>query len=262
MKKLFTIILFFSFTIAFAQVEGTWMVANQAGAIGVGPELGNTSWWSNNEGDLTLRACYFDDKYVFADDGTFSNVQDGSTWVEEWQGSDPPACLAPVAPHDGSNAATWTYSETAGTITLDGVGAYLGLAKVFNGGELTNPGDAPESITYLVAFSNDDNTMTIDIEISGGAYWRYILDREDASSINEVTLQKMKVYPNPATDVIHLENIKGLAEVKVYTMTGQVVYQSQEIVSSIDVSNFPTGIYSISATDIDGQQYISKFMVQ
>ncbi|MFM7565943.1 MAG: hypothetical protein ACKO4K_04295, partial [Flavobacteriales bacterium] len=44
-----------------AQVVGTWKLAPQAGALGVGPALGNTSWWSNSVGDLTTRACLFDD---------------------------------------------------------------------------------------------------------------------------------------------------------------------------------------------------------
>ena len=43
-----------------------------------------------------------------------------------------------------------TYDADAGTITLNGVGAHLGLAKVYNGGELASTSEAAgiESITY------------------------------------------------------------------------------------------------------------------
>ena len=55
------------------------------------------------------------------------NIQDGETWLEAFQGADPDGCGTPVAPHDGSNAATWAYDADAGTVTLNGQGAYLGL---------------------------------------------------------------------------------------------------------------------------------------
>lgn len=176
MKKFFTLIFLLPVVIAFGQIEGTWKMAPQAAALGVGPELGDISWWSNSLADVTTRACYFDDLYVFGEDGTFNNVQDGDTWIEPWQGMDPENCGAPVAPHDGSNAATWAFNAGDSTVTLTGVGAYLGLAKVFNEGELTDPADAPASITYPISLSNGGNLMTINISIGTG-YWRFILTK-------------------------------------------------------------------------------------
>jgi len=159
-------------------VEGTWKLAPEAGAIGVGPELDNISWWSNSSDDVTTRACLFDDEYVFDADGSFQNVVGADTWIEPWQGVASEGCGTPVAPHDGSATATYTYDEAAGTITLDGVGAYLGLAKAINGGELANPADAPDSITYIAALSEDGNTIELDIEIAGGGHWSFKLARQ------------------------------------------------------------------------------------
>ena len=45
-------------------LSGTWKLAPIAGALGVGPGPGDYSWWSNNEGDVTTRACLFDDEYI------------------------------------------------------------------------------------------------------------------------------------------------------------------------------------------------------
>jgi hypothetical protein len=152
--------------------EGSWKMAPEAGALGVGETQGDISWWSNTEDDLTIRACFFNDTYVFGADGSFSNVLDGETWIEEWQGSDPPTCGTPVAPHNGTVAAT--YTSSAGSVTLNGTGAYLGIPKVFNGGELSDPADAPASITYIVEFSENSSVMTLDIDVSG-AWWRFKL---------------------------------------------------------------------------------------
>lgn len=160
-----------------AQIEGTWKVANEAGAIGVGPGQGDISWWSNSADDLTLRACYFDDEYYFGEDGSFMNMMGDETWLEVWQGVEADGCGAPIAPHDGSNAATWTWNGDDGELTLNGVGAFLGLSKVFNGGELTAPGDAPESITYMVEFSEDNSRITVDIAVAGDGWWRFLLDK-------------------------------------------------------------------------------------
>ena len=99
------------------------------------------------------------------------------TWLEPWQGTDPEACGVPVAPHDGSADATWSHSETDGTITLTGDGAYLGLAKAITGGELSVSGtEVPTSRTYTVhSFDGDNLKLVIS---TGGGYWTFEMMRD------------------------------------------------------------------------------------
>jgi len=153
-------------------VEGTWILAPEAGALQVGPAANNGEWWSNTEEDVTTRACFFDDHYVFNVDGSFQNVMDGETWLETWQGVESEQCGAPVAPHDGSNAATWEYDDVSGEVTLTGLGAYLGLPKGVNAGQLPDV-DVPESVTYMVTLV--ENVMTVVIETGTGTFWTYRL---------------------------------------------------------------------------------------
>jgi len=159
-------------------IAGTWKVAPEAGSLGVGPAQGDISWWAIDDAGVTARACFFDDEYVFGTDGSFMNVLQDATWVETWQGVDADGCGSPVAPHDGSNPATYVFDETAGTITINGLGSYLGIPKPNNEGELTTPDDAPESITYIVELQDDGNTMIIDIEAGAGVWWRYKMVKE------------------------------------------------------------------------------------
>lgn len=192
MKKLLLgLMMLFAFSYTFSQVEGTWKVAPQAAAMGVGPAQGDISWWSNSEGDLTTRACFFDDTFVFNEDGSFNNVMGDETWLEVWQGVSTDQCGTPVYPHDGSNPATWDYNAGAGTLTLDGTGAHIAIAKVINGAELTDPSQAPASITYIVT-EISSISMTIDIEIQGGGWWRFILAKEAASG-EDATLSDLQV---------------------------------------------------------------------
>ena len=181
MKKLYILMIAFASVSGLnAQVEGTWKLADQAGALGVGPGLGDISWWSNQTADLTTRACLFDDSVKFDASGSFFNYMDGNTWLEAWQGTNPEACGAPVAPHNGSNAATWAFNATTSELTVTGLGAHIGLAKVVNGAELTSPLNAPASITYVLTFSNNNNTMTADINFGPG-YWRFVYNRSSVT---------------------------------------------------------------------------------
>jgi hypothetical protein len=174
MKKLY--FLLFAPILSFsAQIEGTWKLAPAAGSLGVGPNLGDISWWSNSVGDLTTRACLFDDSIKFEANGNMTHYMDGATWLEAWQGASPDQCGAPVAPHVGG-ATTYAYDATAGTLTVNGLGAHIGLAKAVNGGEISNGAAVPTSRTYNVAISNGGNTLTADISIGGG-WWRFVYQR-------------------------------------------------------------------------------------
>ncbi len=178
-------------------IVGTWKVAAEAESLGVGPELGDISWWAIDEAGVTERACFFDDEYVFNADGSFSNVLGSETWIEQWQGMDPPGCGTPVAPHDGTVAATYTYDENSGTVTLNGTGAYLGIPKAYNGGELTDPADAPPSITYDIEITENGTVMIVDINIGAG-WWRFKLVKEGGSAVSPYE-GSWQVAPEPGS---------------------------------------------------------------
>jgi hypothetical protein len=194
MKKIYTILLAFGLSGSLnAQIEGTWKLSGQAGSLGVGPALGDISWWSNSSADLTTRACLFDDSITFDVSGGMIHYMDGSTWLEGWQygaidynmdgniDALDDHCGLPIAPHDGTTNAPYTYTYNSGTgeLTVNGVGAHLGLAKVVNGAELTDPSLAPSSITYLLTFANGNNTMIADINFGSG-YWRFVYQRTNS----------------------------------------------------------------------------------
>ena len=162
-------------------LPGDWRLDVEGGA-GVGPAAGDTSWWSTDiDGVVDLRACWFDDIFRFGADGSFRNIQGDETWLEPWQGVEAESCGPPVAPHDGSTAGTWEFDEAAGTITITGAGSHIGLAKAVNGAEL--PAVAvPDSIVYdVVALEGDSMTVTIDV--GGGAWWTFRLARQPVSAL-------------------------------------------------------------------------------
>lgn len=248
MKKIYTLLFLMSmsFTCIFAQVEGTWKIAPEELALAVGPEVGSSEWWSSTVDDVTVRACYFDDEFVFNADGTFQNVLGEETWLEAWQGISADACGAPVAPHDGSNAATWTYDDSAGTLTLDGLGAYLGLPKVINGAEIDNPANAASSIVYNVAIDGD--RMTVDIEFGPG-FWRYNLVRSESSNTIEVVRNQFGIFPNPANSEITIQSDEQIEQLTIRDITGKVLTtrQNPSLSESINISEFSAGLYLVES---------------
>ena len=164
-----------------------WKLIPEAGSLVVssGENATGSVYWQNDAASVEGRACLFDDKYILDNDGTFVNDMGTETWLETWQGVDE-GCGAPIAPHDGSNPATWSYNETDMTLTLDGVGAFFALAKAYNGGELGSLTDpVPNSRTYDV-LSFDGNLMTLSIEV-GGNYWTFKFVREGYDPFVDVT---------------------------------------------------------------------------
>jgi hypothetical protein len=152
-------------------LTGNWQLSPTAGSLGVGGNQGNIGWWSTDNAEVETRSCLYDDLYTFNNDGSFVNDMGADTWIEGWQGAE--GCGAPVAPHDGSNAATYSYDASAATLTLYGLGAHIGLPKVTNDGEISSPADAVSSVTYGVT-AISDTAMTLDIDFGGG-WWRFEL---------------------------------------------------------------------------------------
>jgi beta-glucanase (GH16 family) len=164
-------------------IAGDWKLAPVAGAMSVGPSQQDLGWWANSESDVQTRSCLFDDIYRFNADGSFANIMGGETWLESWQGVDSDSCGTPIAPHNGSNAAAYTYDSGSSTLTLSGLGAHIGLPKAINGGEIFSPASAPSAIAYEVT-ELTANSMTLDIYLGFG-YWRFLLQREGDAPVAE-----------------------------------------------------------------------------
>jgi hypothetical protein len=152
----------------------SWSLNPAEAALVVGPNATDV-WWASSADDVTTRACLFDDTYVFNADGTFSQSMQDATWLESWQAGEPAeGCGAPIAPHNGSNAATWTADSS--TITIVGDGAFLGLAKVHNTAEDGDPADDTIVYNYVL----DGNTLTVSIsgfQSGGTETWTYVFSK-------------------------------------------------------------------------------------
>ena len=162
-----------------------WSLDGEASYI-VGPCQGCGDWWGGIDANGVIeRACQLDDQWVFYDDGTMEYTTEGFVWSENYMGGGNECIdetLLPV-PFDVFGAGTHSFTATDTEITVNGLGAFIGFNKAFNGGELPNDatGTPVSTITYEVFdYSNIDGvekvTVTIDYGANPGeAYWTFRL---------------------------------------------------------------------------------------
>ncbi len=265
MKKIILFALLCAFgNFSIAQVAGIWRMAEIPGAMSVYPADQSTIWWSNSEEELTSRACFFDDEYVFNTDGTFQNILGEQTWRESWQGVEF-SCGSPIAPHDGSVDAYWSVSGN--NLTIEGKGAFLGLPKVYNNGELTNPEDAPDQIVYpfQILEGVDADTMEIEIAIQdGNAFWKFIFTREvETTRVAKIEKDNaISLYPTLATNYLNIQSSSVVSNIKIFNALGRMVVS--EIInhssSHLNVSSLPKGFYLVKVELVNGSHSTERFI--
>ena len=66
-------------------------------------------------------------------------------------------------------------------------------------------------------------------------------------SANDVDISDFKIYPNPASDILHIEthNNIQITSVHIYNILGKQVLNKKTINNGIDVSNLKKGVYMI-----------------
>ena len=134
-----------------------------------------------------------------------------------------------------------------------------------SGGTITIPGD------YKAAFETNvnagkitaeggDEAPTIEWQITGEDTVTVITSSTTVGLKDYTTPEStFSVYPNPAKDVVYLNN-GMVADVQVYSITGQLVVRKNQA-SQIGVASLDPGIYVVKAV-ADNKQFIDKFIVE
>ncbi len=163
--------------------EKVWKLAAEEGALFVGPDLDNL-WWQNNAGDVDTRACHFNDEYIFRADGEYEYDNKGDFWADsDANGNIFPADLGLTVGCQTSDAwqttpgnyaewdsgvYTFTANDAANQLTINGLGAWMGLYKVGSDAEVSTP---QSSITYNV-LELTENRMVLWVNFGPGV-WRF-----------------------------------------------------------------------------------------
>lgn len=144
---------------------------------------------------------------------------------------------------------TWTNPE--------GATAY----KVYVDNELLGTaGDQP----IFIGFEGEHNgTYTIGIVAvyEDGESQMATVDFEWLFDAVEETEMTTAIYPNPTTGSFVIENA-NMAQVEIYNLVGQKVYEAQGDVISVDASNWNKGMYLVNIKNQNGSMETRKLMVK
>ena len=106
----------------------------------------------------------------------------------------------------------------------------------------------------VTAENNISGALTFQFHSDGGVVgqgWEASILCDIHFSIEETKKEAFRIFPNPAKDVITIksENSTSNSEIKLFNITGTLIYQSTFIDSKqIDVSSFDQGIYILKIT--------------
>lgn len=167
-------------------VSKTWKLFREGISMSFGPNANDQSWWPGLENDGSRPCLYyheftfhFDGKYVFNDNGVFwgeYGVFNGQWNYEKCF----EAISANMINKDGVNVSDWlsgthsfTYDPSAGTATLTGQGAWIGIPKLGTSGETTIP---IASVTFKLSITQETgyDLMTVAFDWGEGGYWKIV----------------------------------------------------------------------------------------
>jgi ligand-binding sensor domain-containing protein len=140
----------------------------------------------------------------------------------------------------------------------------MGMAS-FDGADTWNVFNVSNS----VLLSNDIRALVID---ENGTKWMGSVSGLTVYNENGIPVHvqenllnngPLKIYPNPATDKILIENVNGSAvsEVTIYDLKGQKLFRRKGDVSRVSVSQLPNGLYLLEAVS-ENRHWTSKLIKQ
>jgi len=153
----------------------------------------------------------------------------------------------------------WSVDYLTGSIVINGKGNYLGIPKVVNGAELSDPANAPESVSYLATITED--TMLLEVEIANGAFWMFELVKSSPMNASKaVEMNNIKLYPNPVDQVLFVNSNSTIQSVTVRDFAGKAIRTYTDAISSgINVSFLSAGSYLLEVNTTAGTE-VSKFL--
>jgi len=162
----------------------TWKLYREGTSMSLGADASNPAgWWEGLTNDGS-RPCLYKHEFIFSFDGTFEFKDNGYFWGEYgvFDGTDNfeicfEATAANMVNKDGDDVSAWlsgthsfTYDPSAGTVTLNGEGAWIGIPKLGTTGETIVPAS---SVTFNATITEETgyDLLTVTFDYGEGGLW-------------------------------------------------------------------------------------------
>ena len=93
-----------------------------------------------------------------------------------------------------------------------------------------------------------------------GQFYFDNFELQGTTGIRNIENVYIGIFPNPASRLIRIDRYMDITSVNIYSISGQVVYQSTQATERIDVSGLESGLYLLEIRTKDGQQAASRFI--
>lgn len=144
---------------------------------------------------------------------------------------------------------SYTFETGSNFVLTIGAGeGKLFTELVINGTEIT---EAPGLDIYTHTFSaTEDQIIGISMVTE---------TEEDTTGMQELD-QSFRVYPNPATTRLHIDNPsnKRIETIKIFSVKGNIVYLDHSGQHNIDISSYPKGLYVLNINNVKNMRFIKK----
>ncbi|SHK04585.1 reprolysin-like metallopeptidase [Epilithonimonas mollis] len=164
-----------------------------------------------------------------------------------------------------------TYSEAVAVwIDFNRNGTYEDSEKIMNISANTTPtvsstfsvpanaytGDKTVGMRVIMRFSTTPTGPCA--SFTYGEVEDYAVKISETLAVTDVKKNNISVYPNPATDVIHISNISSKTRFEIYSVGGQLVNQGATD-GKVKVSSLAKGVYILSL-ESNGEKSQTKFI--
>jgi uncharacterized protein (TIGR02145 family) len=165
---------------------------------------------------------------------------------------------------------TQTTASSGGAITDDGGADITAKGVVWSTSEsptLASNNGYSENGTGTAEFTSELTGLTANTTYyvrayatnsAGTAYGDQKSFTTTPTSVDIESLANISIYPNPFTSILTLESEKGISQVVVMNVSGQVVLARQANGESkllLDANGLDTGLYIVKLTEVDGTNF-------
>jgi hypothetical protein len=116
----------------------------------------------------------------------------------------------------------------------------------------------------ILSADEADRTATIEVTAEDGVtkLTYTIVFELLVTSVSKTDLEKMSIYPNPATSELYISNAVKVNRVEIFNITGSKVLSQNFSNEAIDISDLKAGLYFISIIDVNNNNIVRRFIKQ
>lgn len=153
---------------------------------------------------------------------------------------------------NNSKGRTATFAGLTGTLTNDG-----GSTQVLPITENSNSDDFCTAATGISLPTDDQRGFDREGTPDAGAY-----EFGGVLSVDDVVMEStLKIYPNPASNMVNIEGINSIKAIRIYSILGtlnKVIYNQ----SAVDVSDLADGIYLLSVETSENKKVTKRLVIR